>query len=40
MNNTDILTNLGLTNSVSSPTRRNNTTLLDRPEVQAPVNIG
>lgn len=37
-NNTDILTNLGLTNNHTSPLRRNNT-LLDRPEVTTPVNI-
>jgi len=37
-NNTDILTNLGLTNSHTSPLRKNNT-LLDRPEVTTPVNI-
>lgn len=37
-NNTDILTNLGLTNNHTSPLRRNNT-LLDRPEVTPPVNI-
>lgn len=37
-NNTDILTNLGLTNNHTSPLRRNNT-LLDRPAVTAPVNI-
>lgn len=35
-NNTDILTNLGLTNNHLSPLRKNNT-LLDRPEVKAPV---
>lgn len=35
-NNTDILTNLGLTNNHTSPLRRNNT-LLDRPAVTAPV---
>ncbi|XP_026805739.1 putative oxidoreductase GLYR1 homolog [Rhopalosiphum maidis] len=34
-NNTDILTNLGLTNSHTSPLRKNNT-LLDRPEVKTP----
>lgn len=38
VNNTDILTNLGLTNNHTSPLRRNNT-LLDRPEVTTPVNI-
>lgn len=36
--NTDILTNLGLTNNHVSPLRKNNT-LLDRPEVKQPVNI-
>ncbi|XP_015366934.1 PREDICTED: putative oxidoreductase GLYR1 homolog [Diuraphis noxia] len=35
VNNTDILTNLGLTNNHTSPLRRNNT-LLDRPEVTTP----
>lgn len=35
--NTDILTNLGLTNNHLSPLRKNNT-LLDRPEVKAPVS--
>lgn len=35
--NTDILTNLGLTNNHTSPQRKNNT-LLDRPEVTMAVN--
>lgn len=35
INNTDILTNLGLTNNHLSPLRKNNT-LLDRPEVTVP----
>lgn len=38
-NNTEFLTNLGLTNNHSSPLRKSNTsTLLDRPEVTTPVN--
>lgn len=36
--NTDILTNLGLTNNHISPLRKT-TTLLDRPEVTQPVKI-
>jgi hypothetical protein len=36
--NTDILTNLGLTNNHISPLRKNNT-LLDRPEVKQPVSV-
>lgn len=38
VNNTDILTNVGLINNHTSPLRKNNT-LLDRPEVTTPVSL-